>query len=188
MLFATVKVLAVAFSLGIDVFAVAVGVGVHRPPLRTRLRIGSAFAAAEVAMNCIGAAFGAAVGHFVGDVAGYAGFAALVGIGVYMIVESTREAAHGPALDMSHGFGLLVASLSISVDSLGVGFSILYIGVPPFVTLAAIAAASVCSSSAGLALGGTLGARVGERASIVGGVLLALTGLAFIALKALHAG
>ncbi len=182
------KVLIVAFSLGIDVFALGVGVGIRGASRALRIRIGIAFAAAEVAMNLIGAALGVAMGHLLGDIAGYIGFLALVFIGGYMMFESRREAHEKRPIDMSRGWGLLLASLSISLDSLGVGFSILYIGVPVAATLAVIAAVSVLSTSAGLALGQRLGRRIEERAELLGGLALALTGLLFAALKALHAG
>ena len=188
MIAAAVKVLVIALTLGIDVFAVSVGAGVRGTSPSRRLRIGSAFAFAEVAMNCIGALLGVAAGHFIGAAAGYIGFGALIVLGIYMSVQGLREKELRAPIDMSRGWGLALASLTISLDSLGVGFSILYIGVPPLVTLAAIAIVSVSATSAGLALGNRLGRRVEERAELAGGVLLALTGVAFTLLKALRAG
>lgn len=187
MLGGALKVLILALSLGVDVFAVSVGVGVRGLPLGLRLRIGAAFAGAEVLMNCIGAAIGALAGSLIGAAAGYIGFGALVLLGTFMAIQGLRESAARAPLDLSRGWGLALASLSVSMDSLGVGFSILYIGVSPFVTLAAIAAVSVGSTSLGLALGRRLGRRVEERGELLGGLLLALTGLVFAALKALHA-
>lgn len=166
----------------------SIGAGVRGAPLPVRLRIGAAFAFAEVAMNCVGAGLGAVTGAFFGGVAGYFGFFALIGLGIWTVRESFREASRRAPIDMSRGWGLALASLSISLDSLGVGFSILYIGVPVVATLGAIALVSVASTSAGLTLGNRLGRRVEERAELLGGVLLALTGAAFVLLKALHAG
>ncbi|HUY40611.1 MAG TPA: manganese efflux pump [Candidatus Dormibacteraeota bacterium] len=188
MIAAALKVLVIAVSLGLDVFAVSVGVGVRGVALPVKIRIGVAFAAAEVGMNLAGAGLGIAAGHAIGDVAGYFGFAALFALGSYMVFESFREAAARRPIDMSRGWGLLLASLSISLDSLGIGFSILYIGVPLVETLAVIAIVSVASTSAGLTLGKRLGRRIEERAELVGGILLAFTGVLFAVLKALHAG
>lgn len=181
------KVLAVALSVALDVFAVSVGVGVRGVPRATRIRIGLAFAAAEVSMNLIGAGLGFAVGRLLGALTGYIGFGALMLLGGYMIFESRREAGLRRPIDMSHGWGLLLASISISLDSLGIGFSILYIGAPLAATLATIATVSVAATFVGLSLGRRLGRRVEERAELLGGVLLALTGLLFALLQALHA-
>jgi putative Mn2+ efflux pump MntP len=188
MLAVALKVIVVAISLGLDVFAVGVGVGVRGVPPDVKLRIGIAFAFAEIAMNCIGAGLGIIVGRVLGDVAGYIGFFALICVGLYMIRDALREAAERRPIDMSSGWGLALASLSISLDSLGVGFSILYIGAPLPISLAVIAGVSVASTISGLSLGRRLGKHVEDRAELVGGVLLTLTGIMFVLLKALRLG
>ncbi len=186
MITSALRVALVAFSLALDVFAVSVGVGIRGVSTAAKFRIGAAFAAAEVAMNVVGAGIGAAAGRAIGDVAGYLGFAALVGVGIYMIVESYR--AEEEDFDLSRGWGLFVASLSISLDSLGIGFSIVYIGVPIVVTLVAIAIASVASTALGLGLGKRFGSVIGERAGIIAGFVLVATGAVFAALKYFHVG
>lgn len=188
MLSAAAKVIVVAVALGLDVFAIGVGIGVRGATRSEKIRIGAAFASAEVLMNLIGAGVGAALGHVLGNIAGYVGFGALVAIGCYMMAESGPQARPRGPLDMSRGWGLLVAAISISFDSLGVGFSILYIGVPVAVTLAVIAIVNVASTTAGLTLGRILGRRIEERAQFVGGLLLTLTGIVFALLKAFHLG
>ena len=111
----------VAGSLALDVFAVCVGVGVGGGvDRRAKVRIGFAFACSEVLMSVVGAVIGALAGKAVGNVAGYAGFCALIGVGVYTIVEAVRESEG--SFDFSRGWGLVIASLSISIDSLGIGF------------------------------------------------------------------
>jgi putative Mn2+ efflux pump MntP len=171
----------ISVSLALDVFAVCVGVGIRGTDRWTKIRIGAAFATAEMTMTVVGAMLGAVAGRMLGSVAGYVGFAALVGIGIYMIVEAVKES--GEAVDLSHGWGLFIAALSISVDSLGIGFSILYIGSPLLVSLIAIGFASVVSTTLGLAFGRALGRRVEESAGIWAGVVLIVTGLAFAAQK-----
>jgi putative Mn2+ efflux pump MntP len=178
---AVLRVALVAFSLALDVFAVGIGVGMRGASASAKFRIGAAFAAAEVAMNLIGAGIGALAGRAIGDVAGYIGFAALFGVGIYMIVESLR--AEEANFDLSRGWGLTLASLSISLDSLGIGFSIVYIGVPIPITIGAIAFASIASTSLGLAFGKQLGKGIGERAGTIAGFVLAATGALFAALK-----
>jgi putative Mn2+ efflux pump MntP len=186
MIAAALRVALVAFSLALDVFAVSVGVGMRGTSRAAKLRIGAAFASAEVGMNLVGAGIGAVAGRAIGDVAAYIGFTALVGVGIYMIVESIR--AEEEQFDLSAGWGLVLASLSISLDSLGIGFSIVYIGVPIAVTLGAIAFASVLSTTLGLAFGKRFGSTVGERAGLIAGIVLIATGGLFATLKYLHAG
>jgi manganese efflux pump family protein len=181
MLLVALRVVLVAVSLALDVFAVSVGVGIKGVTRPAMLRIGAAFATAEVAMNLVGAGIGAMAGHAIGGVAAYLGFAALIGVGIYMVVEAIGEGKE--SFDLSHGWGLLAASLSISLDSLGIGFSIVYIGVPLPITLTAIAIASVTSTFLGLGLGKRVGARIGERAGLIAGFVLIATGVVFALLK-----
>lgn len=182
------KIVVIAISLALDVFAVSIGVGVRGASRRAKIRIGIAFASAEILMNCVGAALGAIAGRLLGDAAGYIGFVALVLVGTYMIVEARRELEDRAPVDMSSGWGLFVASLAISLDSLGIGFSILYVGVPLAISLFTIGAVSIASTTLGLSLGRALGKRVEDSAEMLGGVLLALTGAVFIVLKALNLG
>ncbi len=179
------KILVVALSLGLDVFAVGVGVGMRGVPRAVKVRIGIAFATAEVVMNLAGVGLGKLAGELLGNVAGYIGFAALIGLGGYMIIEALREAGLRKPLDMSRGWGLLLGSLSISLDSLGIGFSILYIGVPLILALSVIFVISICATVLGLTLGRVVGRRAEESAELWAGIVLALTGIAFILAKAL---
>jgi putative Mn2+ efflux pump MntP len=177
------KVALIALSLGLDVLAVSAGVGMRGATVAMRWRIGLAFVTAEVSMTLIGAGLGAVAGRLIGDVAGYFGFAALVGVGGYMVVQAVRESDSG-GIDFSRGWGLLLGALSISLDSLGIGFSILYIGVPLGVSLVCIALAAAASTTVGLTLGRALGARAEGSAELWAGIILILTGLTFAVLKA----
>jgi|SRR5271165_5941901 len=181
MLAVILRIALLACSLALDVLAVSVGVGMQGLDRASRVRIGAAFATAEVGMNVIGAILGAEVGHFLGAAAGYLGFFALVGVGAYMLYEQLRETKH--PLDLSRGWGLLVASLSISLDSLGVGFSLNYVGVPLPVTLVPIGLASIAATTIGLAFGERLGKRAERGAGVLGGVALIAIGLTFALLK-----
>lgn len=171
------KIALVAISLALDVFAVCVGVGVRGHTLAAKIRIGFAFASAEVTMNLIGVGLGRLVGRFIGDFAAYLGFAALVAMGIYMLVESLRE--ESGELDLSTGWGLFIAAVSISLDSLGIGFTLLYIGVPLVESLLTIFAMSIVATAAGLALGRVIGERAGGATGMIAGIILALTGLGF---------
>jgi putative Mn2+ efflux pump MntP len=186
MLVSFLRVALIAVSLALDVFAVSVGVGIRGVDRGAKVRIGAAFATAEVLMNCVGAGFGALLGRAIGQTAAYVGFAALIGVGIYMIYEAISEGSE--SFDLSRGWGLFVASLSISLDSLGIGFSIDYIDVPVYVTLIAVAVASVASTSLGLAFGKRFGTVIGERAGLIAGFVLIATGLTFGVLKYFNVG
>lgn len=182
-----VKIFIVALALALDVFAVSIGVGIRGIRNRRKIQVGVAFACAEVGMTLVGAGLGALVGKLIGGVTGYLGFIALFGVGLYMMRESRTEREKS-RLDLSRGHGLLLTSFAISLDSLGIGFSILYIGVPMPLSLFIIAITNVASTTLGLTLGKWLGRYAERNAAFLGGLLLALTGVIFSIFKALHIG
>ena len=181
---AFLKVLFVAIALALDVFAVAIGVGLRGLDLGSRVRIGASFAVAEMGMSLLGLELGGLAGRALGLHAGYLGFAVLIILGMAMIVQAIRESER-PPLDLSRGWGLLLAALSVSVDSLGVGFSIHYIGVPIFVTLVTIGVVSVLSTTIGITFGRLLGQRIEASAELLAGVALVIAGAGFAVLQAL---
>jgi manganese efflux pump family protein len=183
---AVFRIALIALSLGLDVFAVCVGVGIRGIDTRAKIRIGAAFAAAEVGMTILGAGIGRIMGTLLGEATAYLGFIALIGVGIYMIVEAIHESEG--ALDLSHGWGLFLAALSISIDSLGIGFSILYVGVPFGFSLFVIAVVSILCSTLGLTFGRILGKRVEESVGVVAGAVLILTGILFAILRFRHIG
>ena len=187
-LLAVAKIVFVALSLGLDVFAVCVGVGMRGAGGAAKVRIGLAFATAEVSMILIGVGIGHLAGKLLGDVAGYLGFAALFFVGLYMVYEALHGTEEGGGFDLSRGWGLFLGALSISLDSLGIGFSILYIGVPLGFSLVCIFAASVLATSSGLMLGKRIGVRAEGSAALASGIILACTGVVFAGLKYYHVG
>jgi putative Mn2+ efflux pump MntP len=185
---AALKIAVVALSLALDVFAVSVGVGMRGVGIALKVRIGAAFASAEIGMTLIGVLIGKLAGAYLGEAAAYLGFTALVLVGAYMVYETRQAGEGGTGFDLSRGWGLFLAALSISLDSLGIGFSILFIGVPLPVSLICIGVASVTSTTLGLTLGKALGKRAEESAGVWAGIVLIATGLGFGALHYFHAG
>ncbi len=137
-------------------------------------------------MNLAGAMGALIVGKLIGPVAAYLGFGALIALGAYMIKESRSELSAASKLDLSRGSGLALAAISVSLDSLGVGFSILYVGVPLIEALTIIGVVSIAATTLGLTIGARIGARAEQSAAFLGGLLLLLTGLTLFVLKALR--
>ncbi|HVA37401.1 MAG TPA: manganese efflux pump [Candidatus Dormibacteraeota bacterium] len=174
----TVKILAVAAAIGLDVLAVATGIGIAGVPWRARVRIGIAFSLAEISMQVIGVLLGSGLGKVAGEVAAYLGFAVLAVLGILMVRESFTE-RESKAFRTDTGAGLLVASLSISLDSLGVGFSMPSLHLPIVEMLVVVAFSTVVFTLAGLAFGARLGAHFEEGAERAAGVVLVVLAVLF---------
>jgi putative Mn2+ efflux pump MntP len=168
----------VALAVGLDVLALSTGIGVLGIPWGARWRVGAAFAGAEILMQVVGALVGEGLGHVAGKIAAYAGFIVLALIGLWIFRESS---GHDKALSAkaTSGWGLLMASASISLDSLGVGFSLPSLQVPLVPLISSVAATTVIFTLAGLRFGEILGERFRKNAERGAGFVLVTLAVLF---------
>jgi putative Mn2+ efflux pump MntP len=168
-----VKVVAVAFAVGLDVLAVSIGVGVAQLALDSRVRLGMAFAGAEIAMQVVGYELGTGAGKLLGAIATYTGIALLASIGGLMVWNSSKADSESE-FDATRGAGLLMTSLSISLDSLGVGVALPAAGIPLLPLLFTVSITTTVFTFIGLAFGARLGQRYELGAARAAGTILML--------------
>jgi manganese efflux pump family protein len=165
------KVVAVAIAVGLDVLAVSVGVGVARLEWAASLRLGVAFVVSELLMQVAGFALGTGAGQMLGQIASFAGFALLAFVGI-MMLRSARRDDPEVSFDATRGTGLLITSLSISLDSLGVGFALPGVSIPLIPLLITVAISTTIFTFVGLEFGARLGERYEKGAEAAAGVIL----------------
>ncbi len=172
------------FSLGLDTLAVAVGLGLSGLPRNRWWRVGLTFAFFEGLMPIVGLVVGARLGRAVGVWADYGAAALLILVGVLAIRESLSDDGDnddGEEKILSvEGSKLLLTGLSVSLDELAVGFSLGVLHVPVAPALAYIAFQALGVTFLGLSFGWRIGARLGERAELVSGVVLTLLGVGLV--------
>lgn len=173
-----VKMLAIAIAIGLDVFAISVGVGITKAEWSTRVRLGAAFAAAEITMQIVGYELGTGAGKMFGEIAEWVGFALLAAVGAFMIRESFKHSS-APAFDLTRGVGLLVTSLSISLDSLGVGFALPAVNIALVPMLITVSITTTIFTFLGLAFGQRIGEQYEHEAQRVAGGMLMLLAVIF---------
>ncbi len=171
------KLIVLVLSLGLDTFTVAVSLGIAGIGRSNRIRVGSSFALFEGGMPLIGFIAGRLISGAVGDIASWAGIIVLFGVGVYMVYEAVSgEDEANFSIDTWRG--LLLTSLSVSLDELAIGFSMGALGLPIVLAVISIAAQAFILTFIGTTLGNRIGERLAERAELVAGVVLA--GLAMV--------
>lgn len=172
------KIIAVTVAVGFDVLAISIGVGITQIGWRASVRLGVSFAVAEISMQVIGYELGTGAGKLFGQIAEWIGFVLLAIVGVFMIRESYR---HGKkkSFDPTRGAGLLVASLSISLDSLGIGFALPAVGIPLIPLLITLSITTTIFTSIGLAFGAKIGERYERDAERAAGAMLILLAIIF---------
>ena len=178
----TSVVLAIAFALGIDAFAVAMAVGLADPRynLRRLLRLAWHFGLFQSGMALIGWGLGLSVKEIIENLDHWIAFILLLIVGVNMIREcfEDEEKRHFRG-DPTKGGSLVLLSVATSIDSLavGLGFAMLPYGV--LVPSLIIGVTAALMTAAGMLLGGKLGTWAGRLKWVQagGGVVLILIGL-----------
>jgi putative Mn2+ efflux pump MntP len=180
-----IRLLAFVLPLGLDSFAVAAALGAARPAgIAMRLRISLIFVVFEAGMPLLGLAAGAGLARVIGTAADYLAGAAVIGVGVWMLVSGDDEDTAG-RLAGTHGLAVIALGVSISMDELAIGFSLGLTRLPVVPVIVAIAVLALAASQLGLALGAAVGERFRERAEQVAALALIALGGYLIAERAL---
>ena len=167
------RLVAIVLSLGLDTFAVSVGLGLGGPvPLRRRLTVALAFALAEAAMPLIGVLAGVLLGQIIGVWANVVAGAVLVLLGIHMLREGGGADADGLP-----GSNLFVAALSISTDEVAAGLSLGALGLPVGLTSLLVGLQAFGLTLLGVAIGRAVGQVIREGAERLGAIVLMALGL-----------
>lgn len=169
-------------SLGIDTFAVALGLGLSGLPRTRWVRIGITFACFEGLMPLVGLLIGQRLGMVFGGYATYVAATILMGIGIVELREALAddndgdENAPAPPPPM-RSRPLVLIALSVSLDELAVGFALGVLHVTLGPALMYIAFQAFALTFVGLFVGQRLNARLQERAELAAGVVLLVLGI-----------
>jgi putative Mn2+ efflux pump MntP len=177
------KLLAFVLPLGLDSFAVAAALGASQVTTAwQRLRISLVFVIFEGGMPLIGLVVGSALARGTGRIADYLAAAAVIGIGVWMLLaDNEDEEDKAGRIMTSRGLALVGLGISISLDELAIGFGIGLERLPVGAVIAAIALQAFVAAQLGLAIGAKIAERWRERAERVAGIALILLGAYLIA-------
>ena len=176
------KLLAFVLPLGLDSFAVAAALGASQVTTAwQRLRISLVFVIFEGGMPLIGLALGSALARQIGPIADYLAAAAVIGIGMWMLLAGDAdEEDKARRIMTSRGLALVGLGISISLDELAIGFSIGLVRLPVSAVIAAIALQAFVAAQLGLAVGVKMAERWRERAGQLAGIALILLGVYLI--------
>ncbi len=169
------------FSLAMDALAVSVAMVVcsslhfSAGPV---IRVSGVFGLFQALMPLAGWAFAGRALSIVGGVDHWIAFGLLSFVGGRMILEATRkrEECLFPK-DPSRGLPLLLLAIGTSLDALAAGVSFMPLGLDPAFTSLVIGLVTFCTVAAGMNLANRIGRRGGEKAAMIGGVILIGIGL-----------
>ena len=178
------SILLIGFAMSTDAFAAAIGKGaaMQRPRFVEALRVGVIFGVIEAITPVIGWALGLAAAAYVTRWDHWIAFVLLALLGGRMIRAglATDDTAPGPAPER-HGFwNLATTGFATSIDAMAIGVGLAFIDVNIVLVASVIGACTLVMVTSGIMLGRALGAIVGKRAEIIGGLILIGVGTAIL--------
>ena len=178
------SIIAIAFAMSTDAFAAAIakGAALQRPSWREALRTGAIFGVIEAVTPLVGWLIGSAAAKYASEWDHWIAFTLLAGLGARMIWVGFRsDQSDDDERPQSHSFWILaLTGLATSIDALAVGVGLAFVEVHIVWVAAAIGMATFMMVTVGVMLGRALGAIVGRRAEILGGLLLVGIGIAIL--------
>ncbi len=168
-----------AFAMSTDAFAAAIakGASLQKPKLSEALRTGLIFGTIEALTPLAGWAIGHAASAYVAAWDHWIAFTLLVMLGLHMIYQGLKPEQAELARPAHNSLLVLAATaFATSIDAMAVGVGLAFINVNIWLTAAAIGLATFTMVTLGVMLGRMLGALIGKRAEIAGGIILIAIG------------
>lgn len=170
------SIVLLALAMSTDAFAAAVCKGsvLHRPRLREAVRIGVIFGSIEAVTPLIGWLLGSVAANVVAAWDHWIAFGLLGILGVRMILAGLANDCESEVPErVRHSFWVLaITGFATSIDSLVVGVGLAFVDVHIVPVALAIGLTTFTMVTIGVMLGRVIGAVAGQRAEIVGGLIL----------------
>lgn len=179
----SLTVLALAFALAADAFAVAIGKGLALGPranARRGITVGLWFGIFQGLMPVIGWALASTFADAIEAWDHWIAFGLLTLLGVRMLWGAFAGGEDEHDDEMSWR-AMLVLAVATSIDALAAGIGFTLAGIPVLSAALAIGLVTFALSGIGVRLGSLLGARWQTGATVAGGLLLVAMGVSILA-------
>jgi putative Mn2+ efflux pump MntP len=177
-----ITVLLVSIALGIDAFSVAVSIGLGGANKRQMLTVIAIVTFFHVLMPLLGLYLGTYMGRIAGPMASSIGALVLIAIGLSVIWKSLKDKGNtnsplGSMLSINSPLNLVLVGASVSLDALTVGFGLGTLKVDLILTVITMGIVAGLMTLIGLVFGKRLTRTFGEKAEILGGLILVVIGI-----------
>lgn len=173
-----VTLLLLAMALGTDAFSMCLAIGLTGVRRSQILLISITVLVFHIAMPLSGWYVGELVGNLLGNVAAVIGASILIFLGVRMLRDVIKkDSENPPRIMVINTWGLLLLAASVSMDALSVGFTLGTQKVNLMLAVGVFGLVAGIMTFGGLCLGRLLGRVAGERAQLVGGLILVGIGI-----------
>lgn len=172
-------IILIAIGLSFDTFAVSVSSGLILKEIDffKATRIAITFALFQAAMPLIGWLAGSEIKEYARNFDHWIAFGILALLGVKMIYESLKSDPGARTLNPLELKVMIGMAVATSIDALVVGFSFALLDYKILISVGIIGAVTYIVAMLGMLFGKKIGARMGRRMEILGGMMLFLIGL-----------
>jgi putative Mn2+ efflux pump MntP len=173
------EILLVALSLAMDAFAVCLGAGAspylngHRPVFRLAFHFGLF----QSLMPVLGWLAGVTIAGLIAAFDHWIAFGLLAFVGIRMLHSGLNPNGEAHHRDISRGWLLVTLAIAVSIDAFAIGLSLAFLDVSIWLPVLIIGLVTSLMSWAGMRIGNRLSKRLGQRAEILGGIILICLGI-----------
>ena len=175
-----ITIIAIAFGLSFDTFAVSLSFGVVRSKIifMEAVRVAIVLAIVQGGMAILGYFMGSMISDQLRNSEHWVVLGLLSFLGIRMIVEGFKEKEEEDMRDYRNIFVLLSVGIVTSIDAFAVGISFALIDSMVLWLLAGIIGiVTFIASMTAIRIGKAAGERLGRRVEIIGGIVLILAGI-----------
>ena len=174
-----ISVLLIGIGLAMDAFSVSVSDGIilKSPKPQQAAKIALFFGGFQFLMPCIGFLLGSAFARYIESFDHWIAFVLLVFIGGKMIFEAIKKDEDEDIKNPLSSSTLLILAVATSIDALAVGVTFATVSVPIIWAAAIIGVVTFFISATGVYIGSRCGNLFGNKAEIIGGLVLCGIGI-----------
>ena len=169
-------ILLISIGMAMDSFAVSVckGLSIKKAGIPEGVKCGIYFGGFQALMPVIGYYLGKLFEELIVKIDHWIAFGLLLYIGLSMIKESRESEKVDDKMDVRT---MLILAVATSIDALSVGVTLAFVDVNIWVVVSSIGIVTFLFSLVGVLIGRRVGSMLGNRAKIIGGVILIYLGV-----------
>jgi putative Mn2+ efflux pump MntP len=173
-----ITIVAVAFGLSFDTFAVSLSYGVIQNKIlfRQAVRIALIMAIFQAGLLVTGFFLGSFISNAVKTADHWIALALLSFLGIRMIIEGLRRKEDNTK-DYSKSLALIPLAVGTSIDAFAVGLSFALLNIRIWYSAIIIGIVTFLASMTAIRIGKSAGPRLGNKVEVVGGLILIAIGI-----------
>ena len=168
-----IEIIALAFALAADAFAVGATVGILHGRPRQIFRLSFHFGLFQALFALCGALAGQFYFRFIGAYDHWIVFIVLAGLGIRMIYRALFGKVEGlRSIDLTRGVSMVGLSTAVSIDALGAGIGLPALGAPITISVVIIGLVSLAATLSAMIMAQRIAGRIGRFSEIGAGCIL----------------